>query len=100
MKVYVTCLEEGERTSEYEGQKRRYYEASVRDISPEGRRCTDNFTVRLNAEQEAKYKGKLRDQAFNLQILRLRSGGGAFTVEGEIEFNGNGKPATPAAVTK
>jgi hypothetical protein len=98
MKVYVTCLEEGERETTFDGQKRRYYEASVRDTSPEGRRCTDNFTVRLNADQEAKFKGKLRDQSFNLQILRLRGGsGGTFTVEGEIEFIGNGKPASPAA---
>jgi hypothetical protein len=98
MKCTVLCLEEGERISTFDGNKRRYYEASVRDYSKEGKRCTNNFTVRLTPEQEAKFSGKMRDVTFELEIHTLRASGTGVTVEGLVEpakNGGNAKASQP-----
>lgn len=86
MQAKMLCLEEGARTRRFkDNTTKEVYEVSFRDVSETGVRCTDNFIVELDAEQIAKYKGKMRDQYFIVSIRSMRAFQGTFTINAEVE---------------
>lgn len=102
MKLRVMAIEEVSRTfPRKNGTEGKEEGLSVRDLSTDGPRCTNNLTYIWAKGEGDKYKGgKLRDRFMVLGITSLQPGfGGVIRAEGQIleiegpdpAANGNGK---------
>lgn len=102
MKLRVIAIEEVNRAfPKRNGTEGREAGLSVRDVSIDGPRCTNNLTYVWAKGEEDKYKGgKLRDRFLVLGISKLVPGfGGQISAEGSIlEIEGpdpgNGAPVS------
>lgn len=95
MQAKMLCLEEGEREKRFEGKVEVVYEASFRDVS-EGRRCTNNFVIRLEGDQKDRLKGKLRDNHWQVSVAKITGAfNGDYSIVADIEPWKNGSAAKP-----
>lgn len=74
---------------------------SVRDLSTDGPRCTNNITYLWAKGEADKYRGKLRDRFMTIGISALRAGfGGVVQAEGSIIEVEGPDPGGNGSVTK
>lgn len=101
MQFRALVLEEVDRTyPKKNGTEGREQGLSIRDVSTDGPRCTNNVTYLYGKGEVDKFKGKLRDRVIVVGISGLRPGfGGVVSAEGTIisvegpDVNGNGSTA-------
>lgn len=71
---------------------------SVRDLSTDGPRCTNNLTYLWGKGEGDKYRGKLRDRIMTIAITQMRAGfGGIVQCEGNIVSIEGPDPASNGA---
>lgn len=86
MKFRAMVLEEVYRTfPKRNGSEGSEEGLSIRDLSTDGPRCTNNLTYLFAKGEKDKYKGKLRDRIIEVGITTMQPGfGGVVKAEGTI----------------